>query len=144
MIHKARKTDGKDNSIVFEVVTDGFYYHFWRIDNNSHVGSIYPFYLKILRDGGDIFDLHLRLEKEIREETHILNFRSIMRAAILTTRTTSPVKPECLGEHFQRVDHPKPDFGARSLWQDLFTLEGDDPEAEIIEIPSASGVANND
>ena len=42
--------------------TDGFYYHFWRIDNNSNVGSIYHFYLKILRDSGNIFDHHLRLE----------------------------------------------------------------------------------
>lgn len=71
-------------------------------------------------------------------------FRSIIRAAILTSPTTSPVKPECLGEHFQRVDHPKLDFGARSIWQDLFTLEGDDPEAEIVEISSASGVAKKD
>lgn len=74
MIHAARKTEGKDNSIIFGVATDGFYYHFWRIDNNSNVGSIYHFYLKILRDGGDIFDHHLRLEQEIREATHILNF----------------------------------------------------------------------
>lgn len=70
-------------------------------------------------------------------------FRSIIRA-ILTTPTTSPVKPKYLGEHFQRADHPKLDFGARSLWQNLFTIEGDDPEAEIIEIPSASGVAKKD
>ena len=71
-------------------------------------------------------------------------FRSIIRAAILSSPTTSPINLEYLGEHFQRVDHPKLDFGARSLWQDLFTLEGDDPEAEIIEIPSANGVAKKD
>lgn len=71
-------------------------------------------------------------------------FRSIIRAAILTTLTTSPVKPKYLGEHFQRADHPKLDSGARSLWQNLFTIEGDDPEAEIIGIPSASGVAEKD
>ena len=71
-------------------------------------------------------------------------FRSIIRAAILTIPTTSPAKPEYLGEHFQRVNHPKLDFGARSLWQNLFTIEGDDPEAEIIEIPSAIKVAKKD
>lgn len=54
MKHTAQKTKGKDNSIIYEVATDGFYYHFWRIDNNSNVGSIYHYYLKILRDGGDI------------------------------------------------------------------------------------------
>lgn len=136
MIHTARKTEG---SIIFGVATDGFYYHFWRIDNNSNVGSIYHFYLKILRDSGDIFDHHLRLEQE-SERQHIYSiFRSILRAAILTTPTTSPVKPEYLGEHFQYVNHPKLDFGARSLWQNLFTIEGDNPEVEIIEIPTLAG-----
>ena len=43
MIYKAPKTDGKDNSIIFGVATDGFCYHFWRIENNSQVDFIYHF-----------------------------------------------------------------------------------------------------
>ena len=60
-------------------------------------------------------------------------FRSIIRAAILTTPTTSPIKRKELEEHFQRVDHPKLDFGALSLWQDLFITE-DYSDADIIEM----------
>ena len=56
MIHAARKTEGKDNSIIYGVATDGFEYRFWRIENNSNVGSIYHYYLKMLRDGGVIFE----------------------------------------------------------------------------------------
>lgn len=37
MIHSARKSDEKDNSVVFGVATDGFEYGFWRIDNASRV-----------------------------------------------------------------------------------------------------------
>lgn len=56
MIHAAQKTEGKDNSIIYGVATDGFEYRFWRIENNSHVGPIYHYYLKMLRDGGVIFE----------------------------------------------------------------------------------------
>ena len=51
-------------------------------------------------------------------------FRSIIRAAILN----SPV------DNFERVDNPKLDFGALSLWQDIFTTE-DDLVVEVVEIP---------
>lgn len=59
MIHKARNTDGKDNSIIYGVATDGFEYRFWRIENNSNVGDIYHYYLKMLREGVDSFKWHL-------------------------------------------------------------------------------------
>lgn len=62
MIHKTRKREGKDNSIIYGVATDNFDYRFWRIDNNSDVGPIYHYYLQILRNRGDIFDQHIRME----------------------------------------------------------------------------------
>lgn len=37
MVHQARKKD-KDNAIVYGVATEGFQYHFWRIDNMSNEG----------------------------------------------------------------------------------------------------------
>ncbi len=37
MVHTSRKNNEKQNSIVYEVATDGFSYHFWRIDNDSNV-----------------------------------------------------------------------------------------------------------
>ncbi len=36
MIHRSRKQN-KRNAIVYGVATDGFSYHFWRIDNDSNV-----------------------------------------------------------------------------------------------------------
>jgi outer membrane usher protein FimD/PapC len=37
MVHTSRKNNEKQNSIVYGVATDGFNYHFWRIDNDSNV-----------------------------------------------------------------------------------------------------------
>lgn len=37
MIHKTRKTEGKDNSIIYGVAVDSFDYRFWRIDNRSYL-----------------------------------------------------------------------------------------------------------
>ena len=62
-------------------------------------------------------------------------FRSIIRAAILSTPTTSPVKSEDLGQLFHEEDAQSSfDFGAMKKWRDLFTTE-DDPDVELIELP---------
>ena len=70
-------------------------------------------------------------------------FRSTIRAAILTTSNTLPVKREVIGEHFQCVDHPKIDFGALSLWENIFITE-DDSDVDFIEFPRPSGAAKAD
>ena len=87
----------------------------------------------------DIYDWNKKSQRK-----HIYSiFRSIIRAAILTSPTTSSVKRKEIGEHFQCVDHPKLDFGALSLWRDLFITE-DDSDVEFIEFPRASVAAEAD
>ena len=71
--------------------------------------------------------------KKIQRKLIYSIFRSIIRVAVLTSPTTSPVKWKEIGEHFQCVDHPKLDF-----WRDIFITE-DDSDVEIIEFPTASG-----
>lgn len=56
MIHIAQKTEGKNNSIIFRIAIDNFYYYFWHIDNNFYVGPIYHYYLKMLKDEVVIFE----------------------------------------------------------------------------------------
>ena len=72
-----------------------------------------------------------------------LMFRSIIRAAILTTPTISPVKRKVIEEHFQCVDHPKLDFGALSLWENIFITE-DDSDVEFVEFSRPSGAGKAD
>ena len=65
-------------------------------------------------------------------------FRTIIRAAILSTPTTSPVKGDNFTENFSGASHSKLDFGTTSKWQDAFTTE-DDPDVELVEMPPWRG-----
>lgn len=122
MIHKTRKREGKDNSIIYGVATDNFDYRFWRIDNNSDVSiiTICKYRETVETSSTNTYEWS---KKSQRKYIYSI-FRSIIRAAILTTPTTSPVKGKELGGNFQRANNPKLDFGSLSLWQDLFTPEG--------------------
>ena len=60
-------------------------------------------------------------------------FRSIIRAAVLSSPTTSPVKKELTAGMFSGVEGDKLDYGVLSLWDKIFTTE-DDPDAELIEM----------
>lgn len=62
-------------------------------------------------------------------------FLSIIRAAILTSQTTSAVgKRQELGvELIAHANHRKLDFGALSPWQNIFITE-DGPEVEYVEM----------
>lgn len=37
MIYRSRRLENKENSVIFGVVTDRDYFHFWRIDNDANV-----------------------------------------------------------------------------------------------------------
>ncbi len=48
MIHKACMKENKDNAIIFGLATDGFMYHFWRVDTSFLFYSLSVFNLKIM------------------------------------------------------------------------------------------------
>lgn len=105
MIHQARKNEKKDSAILFGVATDGFQYHFWRIDNESNVSCIDIIANSQMLSVGCRFPTatYTTGRRNPEDNTFISIFRAIIRTAILASPTTSPVKGQEFAKHFQ---HP--------------------------------------
>jgi hypothetical protein len=136
MIHNSRKKCGKENTIVYGAATDGFEYRFWRIDNKSVVSLPYSTSkiakrLKVLQ----ITKNRVRDWTYSDERPLIYSiFRMIIRAAILSSPTTSPIKSEEFAERF-RDGRARFDFGVSSQWREnieILEIDENDPNYEII------------
>ena len=64
--------------------------------------------------------------------------RSVIRAAVLSSPTTSPVKSSDLRIFFHANESAKFDYGAIEKWPFFHTSE-DDPDVELVELPWAPG-----
>jgi hypothetical protein len=71
--------------------------------------------------------------QDFYRETIYSFFRAIIRTAILTSPTTSPIKATDPQPQFPS-QHPKLDFGMIEQWDKAFTTE-DDPDVELVELP---------
>lgn len=123
MIHSSRRKCGKENTIVYGVATDGFEYRFWRIDNESVVSVSY-FTSKIVKRLKVLQITKNRVRDWIYSDERPLIysiFRMIIRAAILSSPTTSPIKSEEFAERF-RDERARFDFGVSLQWREKFEI----------------------
>lgn len=75
MVHRKRKDEGKTNSVVYGVATDGLSYRFLRIDNDS------------------VWSKSRIMEWDNREQAEIYTmFRKLIRVAALSSPSSSPIK----------------------------------------------------
>lgn len=91
IIHEAQKREEKDRAFCFGVATDGFEYRFWAIDNKSNVSCIDHYSSQcwdlIQISSSSTYDWPKKSERQ-----HIYSiFRAIIRTAILSSLTISPV-----------------------------------------------------
>ena len=116
MINRVRKQEGKDSSVVYGVATDGFDYKFWRLDSSSVVTN------------SALYEWHKPSDRQRIYST----FRSIIRAAMLSTPTTSPIKSDTIATMFKGGSEHHNDYGTTAKWGEFFETSQDDPNVDIL------------
>lgn len=122
-VHDIRKEEGKTNSTVFGVATDGNMYRFCRIDNDGRWSESFLLEWKRKEQKPKIFAI----------------FRHLIRIAALSSPSTSPTKnpqrrERILAEFGTPTRLTRKDFGLKGL--KIIEIYSDDSEYEIVSLPS--------
>ncbi|KAI9785973.1 MAG: hypothetical protein M1839_008239 [Geoglossum umbratile] len=114
VVHRTRKAEGKQNAVIYGMTTDNNLFRFFRLDNDSKVSRS-----KIL-------------EWKLGEDELICAYiRYIIRAAMASSPSTSPLKPE------KAEEITLASFGTEggAFDYNVTPYEGEDDGSELLELP---------
>ncbi|KAI9775168.1 MAG: hypothetical protein M1839_001419 [Geoglossum umbratile] len=114
VVHRTRKAEGKQNAVVYGMTTDSNLFRFFRLDNDSKVSRS-----KIL-------------EWKLGEDELICTYiRYIIRAAMASSPSTSPLKPEKAKEITLASFRTE----GGTFDNNVTPYEGEDDSSELLELP---------
>ncbi|KAI9774569.1 MAG: hypothetical protein M1840_002818 [Geoglossum simile] len=114
VVHQTRKAEEKQNAVIYGMTTDGNLFRFFRLDNDSKVSRSKIFEWKLGED-----------------ELICAYIRYIIRTAMASSLSTSPLKPENAKEIiFASLGTEEGTFD-----YNVTPYEGEDDSSELLELP---------